>query len=132
MNQMSRLLGRATLTVALLLGSAVAVAGEIMPVSMAAYQAAAAKGAPVIFHVKADWCPVCAKQTPIIAKLMAEPAFAKYLVLVVDFDRDKNALGMLKVDHQSTIIVNKGAAEVGRTTGLTDEKAIRDQLMKAG
>ena len=117
---------------ALLIGSGTAAtAGEIIPVSMAAYQAAAAKGLPVIFHVKADWCPVCAKQTPIIAKLMAEPAFAKYTVLVVDFDHDKNALGMLKVDHQSTIIVNKGGTEVGRTTGLTDEAAIRAQLEKA-
>ena len=105
-------------------------AGEIVPISMAAYQAAAAKGKPIVFHVKADWCPVCAKQSPIIAKLMKEPAYANYTVLVVDFDKDKNALQMLHVDHQSTLVVNKGPTEVARATGMTDESQLRALLNK--
>ncbi len=109
-----------------------AIAGEIIPISMPAYQAAAAAGKPIVFFVKADWCPVCAKETPIIEGLMKEPAFKDYTVLVVDFDTHKNALTMLKADHQSTIIVNKGAIEVGRAVGLTDPAQIRALIAKAG
>ena len=99
---------------------------------MEAFQAAAAAGKPVIFYVKADWCPVCAKETPIILSLMQDPAFKDYEVLVVDFDKNKAALQMLHVDRQSTIIVNRGDKEVGRATGLTDSAAIRALIAKAG
>ena len=113
-------------------GASGANAGTIKPVSMEAYQAAAAAGKPVIFYVKADWCPVCAKETPIIQSLMQDPAFKDYEVLVVDFDKNKAALQMLHVDRQSTIIVNRGDKEIDRATGLTDSAAIRALIAKAG
>ena len=113
-------------------GASATDAGTIRPVSMEAFQAAAAAGKPVIFYVKADWCPVCAKETPIILSLMQDPAFKDYEVMVVDFDKNKAALQMLHVDHQSTIIVNRGEKEIDRATGLTDSAAIRALIAKAG
>ena len=112
-------------------GASGANAGTIKPVSMEAYQVAAAAGKPVIFYVKADWCPVCAKETPIIQSLMHDPAFKDYEVLVVDFDKNKAALQMLHVDRQSTIVVNRGDKEIDRATGLTDAAAIRALIAKA-
>ena len=108
-----------------------AVAGEIIPVSMPAYQAAVATGKPLVFYVKADWCPVCAQETPIIKKLMEDPAFKDYTVLVVDFDQNKQVVQMLKATSQSTIIVNKGNNELGRAIGLTGEAEIKALLLKA-
>jgi len=115
-----------------LAGTSLATAGTIEPASVAAYQAAAAAGKPLIIFVKADWCPVCAKEAPIIMSLMADPAFKEYQVLVVDFDKDKQYLQMLRVDRQSTIIVNRGDKEIDRATGLTDPAAIRALIAKAG
>ena len=115
-----------------LLGASAATAGTLEPISMEAYQAAAASGKPLIFYVKADWCPVCAKEGPVIQSLMQDPAFKDYKVLVVDFDKNKQALQMLHVDRQSTIIVNRGDKEIARATGLTDPAAIRALIAKAG
>ena len=115
-----------------LLGASAAAAGTLEPVSMEAYQAAAASGKPLILYVKADWCPVCAKEGPVIESLMQEPAFEDYKVLVVDFDKNKPALQMLHVDRQSTIIVNRGDKEIARATGLTDPTAIRALIAKGG
>ncbi len=116
---------------ALLIASGSALAGTIQPVTMAAYQSAAAANKPIIFYVHADWCPVCAKQLPILEKLMKDAAFADYVVLVVDFDKNKPAMQMLHVEQQSTFVVNHGAKEVGRATGIVDEAAIRALFMKA-
>ena len=109
----------------------IAQAGEIVPSSMPAYQAAVAQGKPIVFHVQAAWCPVCARQSPVIAELMTQPEFKDYVVLKVDFDQDKRALDLLKVQQQSTLIVNKGATEVARATGTTDPAEIRALLLRA-
>lgn len=103
-----------------------------LSISREAYQAAAASGKPLVIYVKADWCPVCAKETPVIQHLMQDPAFKDYQVLVVDFDNNKQALQMLHVDRQSTIIVSRGAKAIDRATGLTDATAIRTLIAKAG
>jgi hypothetical protein len=49
----------------------------------------------------------------------------------VDFDTQKDALKMLGVQRQSTLISYKGAKEVGRSTGVTDKSALEDQLSKS-
>ena len=45
------------------------------PYAPAAFAAAQQEGKPILVHVTASWCPVCAKQKPILAKLSAEPAY---------------------------------------------------------
>lgn len=102
-----------------------AVAGEFAPISMAAYQAAAAKGQPIIFHIRTKDGPVCNAQHAVLAKLMAEPAFADYLVLEADFTANANAVKMMRVDLPATLIFNRGATELGRATGLTTDADIR-------
>ena len=102
-----------------------ALAGEFAPISMAAYQGAAAKGQPIIFHIRTKDGPVCNAQHEVLVKLMKEPAFAKYLVLEADFTANANAVKMMRVDLPATLIFNRGATELGRATGITDEAAIR-------
>ena len=81
--------------------------------------------------VKADWCPVCKREMPILESLMKDPAFKDYTILVVDFDANKKAVAMLQVEHQSTLVVMRGNKDIARATGLTDEAAIRALLLKA-
>ena len=115
----------ASVALALASMAAPAFAGEFKPISMAAYQAAAAKGQPIIFHIRTKDGPVCNAQHAVLARLMAEPAFANYIVLEADFTANANAVKMMRVDLPATLIFNRGATELGRATGITSEAEIR-------
>ena len=92
---------------------------------------AQAAGKPIIVHVYAPWCPTCRAQEPILHKLEADPKFAGAASFRIDFDSQKDAVRALKATSQSTIIVFKGATEVGRSVGETSAKAITDVVNKA-
>jgi len=51
-----------------------------------AFEAAQKAGKPILVHVTAPWCTVCAAQKPILAKLEAQPRFKDLQVFDVDFD----------------------------------------------
>lgn len=122
---------RAFLAAALFVAATSAAWGAETPFSDAAFAAAQAAGKPVIVHVYAPWCPTCRAQEPILKKLEADPKFAGAEAFRVDFDHQKDAVKAFKARAQSTIIVFKGAKEVGRSVGETDEKAISALLDKA-
>ncbi len=96
-----------------------------------AFQAAKAGGRPILVEVSAPWCPTCKAQKPILAELATKPKFKDFAVFEVDFDSQKEALRMLNVRQQSTLLTFKGAKEVGRSTGDTDPASIEDLLNKA-
>jgi thiol-disulfide isomerase/thioredoxin len=101
------------------------------PFSKDAFAAAQADGKSIVVHVFAPWCPTCRAQEPILQKLEADPKFSGVESFRVDFDGQKDAVRALKATNQSTIIVFKGAKEVGRSVGETSPKAIADLLDKA-
>jgi len=103
---------------------AVAQAATEAPYSQAAFVAAQAAGKPILLHVTAPWCPTCAQQKPILAKLEADPAYKDLQVFLIDFDTQKDLLRALKVQMQSTFIAYHGATEEARLTGATDPAAI--------
>lgn len=111
-----------------LLGLAYAVpvlAQPIQPFTTAALKAAQAAGQPVLVDAYASWCPTCRKQEPTIAAISKDPAFAKLVILRLDYDNqtaEKRALGIVQ---QSTLIVFNGAKETGREVGLTDPDQIK-------
>jgi thioredoxin 1 len=41
-------------------------AGEIKPYNPAEFAKLAAEGKPILLDVRADWCPTCAAQAPVI------------------------------------------------------------------
>ncbi|MBI4966778.1 MAG: thioredoxin family protein [Rhodospirillales bacterium] len=94
------------------------------------FQSAQESGKTILVDVTASWCPVCAKQQPIIQSLEKDPKFAGVAVMKVDFDTQKDALKSFKVTSQSTLIVFKGKTEIARSTGETDAARIRLQLEK--
>lgn len=91
----------------------------------ATFDKAQAEGRPVLLYIEASWCPTCAKQRPILSKLYEEPAFANLLVLSIDFDTQKDLIGRLGVNKQSTLIAYHGKDERTRATGVTDPDKLR-------
>lgn len=123
---------RLILTAAVLaaLGGAPAFAATEVPYTPAAFEAAQKANEPILVWVHATWCPTCAKQAPILAKLEGEPAYAGLKVFKVDFDSQKDVVRAMGVQMQSTLIAFRGTAEQARSTGQTDEAAIRAVLAK--
>ena len=113
------------------LATVAAHAGEIIPANMEAYKQAATAKKPIIMHVHATWCPVCAKQNPIVEQLMKEPEFKDVIVFKIDFDADKALVEQLGVKTQSTLIAAKGPQEIDRTAGITDKEQIRQFIRKS-
>jgi len=116
---------------ALLLGTLHAFAAERLPYESKTFQAALASGKPILVHITAPWCPECRAQKPIVAALARQPEFKKLTIFDVDFDTQKAALRELRVHSQSTLIVFKGKAEVGRAVGITQLLTIKTLMEKA-
>lgn len=113
------------------LAAGTASAGEIVPANMDVYKQAATAKKPIIMHVHATWCPVCAKQSVVIESLMKEAEFKDVIVFKIDFDTDKGLVDQLGVKNQSTLIAAKGALEIERTAGITDKEQIRQFIRKS-
>ena len=94
----------------------------------AAFAAAQAAGKPILVAVHAPWCPICAKQRPILADLAKDPAFADMVMMTVDFDSQKDVVKAFGVQKQSTLIVVHGSKETDRSTGVTYDVVIRKLL----
>ena len=103
-------------------------AATVQPYQQAAFDAAQKTGEPILIFVEASWCPVCAKERPILQQLYGTPEFANLKVFDVDFDTSKPLLRQLGVQMQSTLIVYHGANETGRMTGATDPAMIKQLL----
>jgi len=129
MNRSTRLIAAALLAGVFAAGTAQAATEA--PYTQAAFAAAQQQGKPILVHVTASWCPVCAKQKPILARLADEPAYKDLQIFEVDFDTQKDLLRTMNMQQQSTFIAYHGAAERARSTGATDEAVIRGVLDKS-
>lgn len=97
----------------------------------AAFAAAQKSGASILIDVSAPWCPTCSAQRPILGELFAKPEYEGLKVFEVDFDSRKDVLRALGVRSQSTLIVYRGATEVGRSVGDTDAASISALLARS-
>lgn len=88
-------------------------------------------GKPMLVEVHADWCSTCKKQAPITRALLKLEPYRQISPLKVDFDKQKDALKILRVNKQSTLIVFKDGKEVGRSLGDTSREGIENLLKKA-
>lgn len=106
-------------------------ASEKIAFTSAAFEAAQKAGKPILIDISASWCPTCKAQAPIIGELSGEARFNNLQVFTVDFDSQKDVVRLLKAQSQSTLIVFKGASEVGRSVGDTKKESISAMLAKA-
>jgi thioredoxin 1 len=108
----------------------VAWAGEARTFSADDFAAAQAAGKPIIVEIHASWCPVCAKQKPILSQLR-DTKYKDLVAFAIDFDSQKDLVGKFGAGKQSTLIVFKGDAEKGRAVGVSDSAAIAALIAKA-
>jgi thioredoxin 1 len=111
--------------------TSVALAAPIQPFSTAALKAAQAAGEPVLVDAYASWCPTCRKQAPTIDAMAKDPAFAKLVILRLDYDNQTAEKSALGITTQSTLIAYHGDKEVGRTVGITDPEQIKSLAQSA-
>jgi thioredoxin 1 len=107
------------------LNAGVARAATEAPFEAQTFAAAQQAGKPILVDIWASWCPTCAKQTPILAKLSSDPAFNNLTIFKVDFDTQKDVVRMLGAKSHSTLIAFHGTREVGRSAGDTRPDSIR-------
>jgi thioredoxin 1 len=119
------------LCVTFLVASAAAFAADRLVYAAKPFQDAVAAGKPILVHVTAPWCGECKAQKPVVAALVATPAYAELTIFDVDYDTQKDALRELKVQKQSTLVVYKGATEVARAVGITRRDEIEALMKKA-
>ena len=112
-------------------GAASALAATVAPFTEQAFKSAQADGQPILVDISATWCPTCAQQKPIIDSLAATPAFAKLVILHVDFDTQKDVVRAMGARMQSTLIVFHGATLKGVSVGDTDPDSIKALLDKS-
>jgi len=106
-------------------------ASEVQPFTHAAFAQAQAEGKTILVTVHADWCAVCKRMKPIEDALLKDPKHAGVVAFVVDYDRQPDALKLLRVGSQATQIAFKGAREVGRHSFVTDRAQMEALLLQA-
>ena len=94
------------------------------------FAAAQAAGRPILVEIRASWCPTCKAQEPILGNLEKHDRFRNLLVVLVDFDSQKEAVKAFGARMQSTLIAFKGSVETGRSVGDTNETSIATLLDK--
>jgi thiol-disulfide isomerase/thioredoxin len=102
--------------------------GAGMPFNVKAFQEAQAAGKTILVDVFAPWCPVCKRQQPTIQSLLKERP--NLVVFQVDYDSSKDVLKRFNVQRQGTLILFKGANEVGRLIYDADPGNIRALVAK--
>jgi thiol-disulfide isomerase/thioredoxin len=123
-------------------GGQVAHAGDFIPYTKERLQALQASGdKPILVFINANWCPICAKERPIVAKLIGanvggkqfdgDPALMGMDCIYIDFDAQRDAWRSFGATEQSTLIVFRGTTEVGRAVGMTNPDDIKALLLKA-
>ena len=128
------LLGVAAVALALPTGfTRLAFAGDDaapQPFTEAAFDAAQQAGKPILVDTYATWCQICARQAPVIDKLRSEAKYKNLVAFRVNFDTQKDVMRKFHASVQSTLIVFRGAKEVGRSVGETQPEWIDDLLEK--
>lgn len=100
---------------------------------------ALASGKAVLLDYSATWCGTCAAQKRVLDKLRAEdPGYDERIVFVrVDWDTFKreDVTTSRNIPRRSTLVLLKGADELGRVVASTREsdiKALLDQASAGG
>jgi len=110
--------------------STLAQALTIEPYSAQALATAQNAGRPVAVLFHAEWCSTCKQQDKAFSQLKTEGGLDMVL-LVADYDREKDLRRNMNVRSQSTLVVFRGSIEKTRVGGETDPGKLRAALRTA-
>jgi thioredoxin 1 len=108
-----------------------AASADEVPYSKVRLDQAIAAGQPAIVYLHATWCPTCRVQQPIVDRLSTDARLKSVTIFLADYDTETALKKTLKITQQSTFVVFKQGHEVARSTGQTEEQAIRATFEKA-
>jgi len=100
------------------------------PFAQQAFDREMAAGKTIVLDCHASWCPICKAQRAILEPMLGEPEFAAVVGFIIDYDNASDAKREFDISKPSTLIVFRGTREVGRSTGVTDGKALRAFVRK--
>jgi len=123
-------IGKALLGLCFLSLAGAASADEV-PYSKAKFDQTIAAGEPAIVYLHATWCPTCRVQQPIVDRLSTDAHLKSVTIFLADYDTETALKKSLKITQQSTFVVFKHGHEVTRSTGQTQEPAIRATFEQA-
>ncbi len=103
---------------------AVVNAAELKPFDRASFNAAQSANKPILVHVKAWWCPVCASQANTIRSNKSNPAYKDLIIFQINYDSQKADWKSFGVQKQGTILGYRGKSQVGRLDFVTDKGEI--------
>ena len=121
---------RCLFAVVLSLAAGLAQALTIQAYTPAALSAAQQAGKPVAVLFHADWCPTCKQQERVFERMKTEQGL-DVLLLVADYDKEKDLRKALRVRSQSTMVVFRGKDERARLAGDTSAEKFRTALRAA-
>ena len=121
---------RILLAAVLSLAAGLAQALTIQAYTPAALSAAQQAGKPVAVLFHADWCPTGKQQERALERMKAESGL-DVLLLVADYDKEKDLRKAMNVRVQSTLVVVRGATEKSRLGGETEPDKLRAALRAA-
>ena len=96
------------------------------PFTKEAFAAATAEGKTTLVFFHAPWCPVCKAQEPKVLAHLNNDA-KDVVAFKVDYDTNKALRQEMNVAKQSTLILYRGAKELGRLSYKSDDASI-DEL----
>ena len=122
---------RAAVLLGLFATSAIAQALEVKPFSAESLANAQKADKPVAVHFHADWCPTCRKQAITLERLKADKSLDTLIVLIANYDAERDLRRSMQIRTQSTLVVFKGTNERARLAGESDETKLATALRSA-
>ena len=105
--------------------------GRSEPFTQERFEAAQAAGHPILVDISATWCPTCRRQGEVIGNILDRGEFADLVILKLDWDDQRQIAHGFGARRQSTLVVYRGADEVGRAIAITGERDIQSLLSQA-
>ena len=99
----------------------------IIPYTGSELESLQASGKPYVINFHATWCPTCAAQQRVLDALQGESAaYAAIPILRVDWDTygDSDLARALAIPRRSTLVLMRGATELGRLVAETRKERI--------
>lgn len=116
-----------------------AASSAYVPFTQAAYDAAKASGQPTMLYFYATWCPICARQEPIIVDLFQGGEIADYGITALrvnfndpDTDAAERALAeQFGISYQHTfVLLDANGAVKAKFTGHQTKEQLKAALEK--
>jgi rhodanese-related sulfurtransferase/glutaredoxin len=108
-------------------GRAVESAGNILQLTIDAYNNSTKKAATVLVDFGAEWCPPCKKMEPILKEIQADKSL-QFSLVKVDGGNDIDVMKANQVSALPVFIIYKNGKEIWRKQGVVEAQELKKRL----